>query len=70
MRQNYEICEIFGFWREIQNITRTRLEYIAIHTLLEYFPAKNIGPAGGKYILYCILYVCERHSQDSGVGSK
>ena len=49
MRQIFEIFEIFGFWREISNITRTRLEYIVTHTSLESFPAKkNRRPGCGK----------------------
>jgi len=40
MRQGFEIFEIFGFWREISNITHTRLEYMVTHIRLEFFPAK------------------------------
>ena len=48
MRQSFEIFEIFGFWREISNITRTRLEYIVTHTLLEFFLAKKNRPCRGQ----------------------
>ena len=41
MRQSFEMLEICGFWHEISNITRTRLEYIVTHERLQFFPAKN-----------------------------
>jgi len=34
MRQSFEIFEIFGFWREMSNISRTRLEYMVLSTVL------------------------------------
>ena len=49
MRQSFEIFEIFGFWREISNITHTRLEYIVTHARLDCFPAQN-RPCGGNCI--------------------
>ena len=44
MRQSFEILDIFGFWREFSNITRTCLEYMVTYMRLECFPAKKIGP--------------------------
>ena len=51
MRQSFEMLEICGFWHEISNITRTRLEYIVTDTHLECFPPK-IEPAAGNCVPY------------------
>jgi len=52
MRQSCEIFEIFGFWREVSNFTRTSLEYIVKHKRLESFPAKKNLPRRGHLIPY------------------
>ena len=57
---------IFGFWREISNITRTHIQYIVTHITLECFPAKKALP--GATTFYTSVW--ERHSEDSGMGSK
>jgi len=67
MRPKFEILEICGFWREISNITHTRLEYIGYMHKPRVFSRQKIGPPGATAFS---ASVWETHSEDSGVGSK
>ena len=68
LKTKLRFVRFLGFGAKFQSITRTRLEYIVIHICLECFPAKENRPPSGPTAFY--KSVCEKHSEDSGVGSK